>query len=83
MLHCPKRLTETDTKCWALAIRDPLFGEVWQHEESMSMKSITPHTPLLSSKTGVCRGKPIFLFFVFALAEAVLTSTHNLCFEQK
>ena len=24
----------------------------------MSVKSIPPHTPLLYSKTGVCRGKP-------------------------
>ena len=39
-----------------------------------------PYTPLLYGKTGVCRGIPIFLIFDLM---AVLTSTHNLCFEQK
>ena len=29
----------------------------------MSMKSISPHTPLLCRKTGECRGVPIFLSF--------------------
>ena len=29
----------------------------------MSMKSISPHTPLLCRKTGECRGIPIFLSF--------------------
>ena len=29
----------------------------------MSVKYIPPHTPLLYSKTGVCRGIPIFLIF--------------------
>ena len=29
----------------------------------MSMKCIHPHNPLLYSKTGVCRGIPIFLIF--------------------
>ena len=50
-----------------------------------------PYTPLLYSKTGDYRG--IHYFLIFALkhrlwvlvrtAEAVLTCTHNLCFEQK
>ena len=31
----------------------------------MSMKCIPPHTPLLYSKSGVYRGIPIFLFFLF------------------
>ena len=62
-----------------------------RHQEYMSMKSIPPHTPLLYSKTGVYRGIPIFLIFapkhrlwvlVRTASEAVLTSTHNLCFEQ-
>ena len=29
----------------------------------MSVKGIPPYTPLLYSKTGVCRGIPIFLIF--------------------
>ena len=29
----------------------------------MSVKCIHPYTPLLYSKTGVCRGIPIFLIF--------------------
>ena len=62
----------------------------------MSVKCIPPKTPLLYSKTGVCRGIPIFLIFdpkhrlwvlvrtaSARLGEAVLTCTHNLCFEQK
>ena len=31
------------------------------HQENMSMKSISPHIPLLYSKTGVNKGIPIFL----------------------
>ena len=39
-------------------------------------------------KLGICRGIPIFLIFapkhrLWVLDEAVLTCTHNLCFEQK
>ena len=34
------------------------------HQENMSVKWIPPHTPLLYSKTGVCRGIPIFLFLL-------------------
>ena len=30
----------------------------------MSVKGIHPHTQLLYSKTGVCRGIPIFLFLI-------------------
>ena len=33
------------------------------HQENMSVKCIPPNTPLLCSKTGVCRGIPIFLIF--------------------
>ena len=33
------------------------------HQENMSVKCIPPHTPLLYSKNGVCRGIPIFLIF--------------------
>ena len=51
----------------------------------MSVCFIPPYTPLLYSKTGVYRG--IYYFLIFALkhsfSEAVLTCTHNLCFEQK
>ena len=33
------------------------------HQENMFMQCIPPYTPLLYSKTGVCRGIPIFLIF--------------------
>ena len=33
------------------------------HQENMSVQYIPPQTPLLYSKTGVCRGIPIFLIF--------------------
>ena len=33
------------------------------HQENMSVSSLPPQTPLLYSKTGVCRGIPIFLIF--------------------
>ena len=60
----------------------------------MSVKCVPP---LLFSKTGVCRGIPIFLIFapkhrLWVLVrtaslrrfyEEVRTCTHNLCFEQK
>ena len=38
----------------------------------------SPYIPLLYSKTGVYRGIHLFL-----LTEAVLTCTHDICFEQK
>ena len=34
-----------------------------KHQENMSVKCVPPQTPLLYSKTGVCRGIPIFLIF--------------------
>ena len=34
-----------------------------KHQENMSMRSISPNSPLLYSKTGVCRDIPIFLIF--------------------
>ena len=45
-------------------------------------------TPPLTSKTGVYRGIHYFSYFgsktsIVGTIEAVLTSTHNLCFEQK
>ena len=43
----------------------------------MSVCFIPSYTPLLYSKTGVYRGIHYFL------NEAVLTCTHNICFEQK
>ena len=56
----------------------------------MFVKCKPPQTPVLYSKTGVCRGILIFLIFapkhrlwVLVRAEAVLTCTYNLCFEQK
>ena len=36
------------------------------HQENMSVKCIPPYTPLLYSKTGVCRGTEPF-FFLFLL----------------
>ena len=33
-------------------------------QENMSVKCISPEAPLLYSKTGVCRGIPIFLILV-------------------
>ena len=33
------------------------------HQENMSVKCVPPQTSLLYSKTGVCRGIPIFLIF--------------------
>ena len=61
-----------------------------EHQENMFVQSILLQTPILYSKTGVCRGIPV-LFFLFllqnidlwGLVEAVLTCTHNLCFEQE
>ena len=56
----------------------------------MSVCFIPPYIPLLYSKTGVYRGIHYFLIFalkhrscVLVLSEAVLTCTHNLCFEKK
>ena len=53
----------------------------------------TPYIPPIYSKTGVNRGKHYFLIFALkhrlwvlvrtAFTEAVLTCTHNLCFEHK
>ena len=45
----------------------------------------------IKSKTGVCRGISIFFFFlsfapkhkIVVLGEAVITCTHNLCFEHE
>ena len=42
----------------------------------------------IKSKTGVCRGISIFLSFapkheIVVLGEAVITCTHNLCFEHE
>ena len=53
-----------------------------------SVYCIPPYSPLLYSKTGVYRSKHFFLIFalkyrLWILTEAVLTCTHNLCFEQK
>ena len=58
----------------------------------MSVCFIPPYTPLLYNKTGVYRGIHFFLFLLLniycgysleRLNEAVLTCTHNICFEQK
>ena len=60
----------------------------------MSVCFIPPYIPLLYSKNGVYRGLHYFLIFALkhilrvpvrtaSLNEAVLTCTHNICFEQK
>ena len=36
---------------------------IYIHQENMSVECLPPYTPLLYSKTGVCRGIPIFLIF--------------------
>ena len=36
---------------------------LFYHQDNMSVKCIPPYTPLLYSKTGECRGIPIFLIF--------------------
>ena len=41
----------------------------------MSVKCLPPHTPLLYSKTGVCRGIPIFL--IFALKHKIVGMCKN------
>ena len=57
------------------------------HPENMSVKCIPPYTPLLYEvKLGFTGVYIFFLFFKhcgYLLKEAVLTCTHNLCFEQK
>ena len=55
---------------------------MYLHQENMSVQCIPPYTPLLYSKTGVCRGIPIFLIFAPKHILWVLVCTHNLCFEQ-
>ena len=45
-----------------------------RHQENISVKCIPFHTPVLYSKTGVCRDISTFLIF------APKTCTHNLCF---
>ena len=45
------------------------------HQENISMQYIPPHTPLLYSKTGVCRGIPIFLIFALKHRLWVLVRT--------
>ena len=52
-------------------------SKIRNHQENMSVQCIPPKTPLLYSKTGVCRGISIFLIF------APKHRSHNLCFEQK
>ena len=57
----------------------------------MSVCFIPPNTPLLYNKTGVYMGLHYFLIFALKhilwvlvrINEAVLTCTHNICFEQK
>ena len=53
----------------------------------MSVQCIPPYTPLLYSKTGVCRGIPIFLIFVPKHRLWVLVGSNvypqSFAFEQK
>ena len=63
-----------------------LYGDV---SVMTSVCFISPYTQLLSSKNGVYRGLHYFLIFALKhrlwvlVSEAVLTCTHDLCFEQK
>ena len=53
----------------------------YKHHVNMPL-SFGPHqTPILYCKTGVYRGAT--LFSLFLLNEAVLKSTHNICFVQR
>ena len=71
-------------------IRDVLLRSP---SEKYVREMYTPLNLFLYSKTGVCRGIPIFSYFCSKakivgtcknpLDEAVLTCTHNLCFEKK
>ena len=57
-------------------------GQVRIHQENMSMKCV----PILKPHFYIAElgYAGVYLFFLFLLlAEAVLTCTHNLCFEQK
>ena len=47
------------------------------HQDNMSVCFIPPYTPLLYNITGVYMG--IHYLLIFALNEAVLTCTHNIC----
>ena len=47
----------------SLSVTSVTAGADLKHQENMSVKCIPPQTPLLYSKTGVCRGIPIFLIF--------------------
>ena len=40
-----------------------LLSALFVHQENMSVKFMPPINPILYSKTGVCRGIPIFLIF--------------------
>ena len=39
------------------------FSNTREHQDNMSVQRIPAYTPILHSKTGVCRGIPIFLIF--------------------
>ena len=65
------------------------------HQENMSVKCITPYTQLLKRKNGFAGVYLIFLSLIQNMQcgcslepphkadEAVVTCTHNVCFEQK
>ena len=59
-----------------------------KHQDNMSVRFIPPCTPHLYSKTGVYKGIHYFLIFapehrLWVRVEAVITSTHDLCFGAK
>ena len=58
-----------------LAVEEEVVVDIIKHQDNMSVCFIPPYTPLLYSKTGVYRG--------IHYNEAVLTCTHDSCFEQK
>ena len=63
--------TETSPVCSYFVDRG-----VFRHHDNMSMKGISPLTPLLHGKTGIYRGIPNFLIFDPQIGEAVVTCTH-------
>ena len=53
------RVKQLETSCGLIKVRCLTV----YHQENMSVQRIPPYTPLLYSKTGVCRDIPIFVIF--------------------
>ena len=81
------RWSQSGQPVYVLKSKEYILSEkICSHPENMSVKYIPPLTPLfLIAKLGYAG---VYLLFLFLLqnidcGEAVLTCTHNLCFEQK